>query len=247
MAMKTLLALLLTTLGLSGAGLTPAFLSSINNPAVAGGPSGSPAVQMSGNTNWTSGTLSICTNSITCAGSDRLLVVVYSIGDSDLANSVVTSMTLGGTSLTKAWGTNDTASTWVRNELWYLVAPPTGAQNLIVSYFNTGIDQGFIGWVNLTNVNQSTPLGTVVTASGSSTTPSVSVSSATGDLVISSVASDSDANITASTGAIVQVVNVLGGDTCHGIATNAGAASVTMSWSTQNQLWTIGGVSIKKP
>jgi hypothetical protein len=35
--MKTLLALLLTTMGLHGAGLTPAFLSSINVPAPAGG------------------------------------------------------------------------------------------------------------------------------------------------------------------------------------------------------------------
>jgi hypothetical protein len=71
-----------------------------------------------------------------------------------------------------------------RVEIWYLVAPPTGAHDVVIT-FSANLKQGAkAGVMTFTGVNQSTPLGTFAHASGTTTGPAtVNVTSATNELV----------------------------------------------------------------
>jgi len=65
----------------------------------------------------------------------------------------------------------------------HLIAPATGTNNLVATFSWNVFDVG-MGSVSFTGADQTTPLGTAVTATGTSTTPSVTVSSAAGEIVI---------------------------------------------------------------
>jgi uncharacterized repeat protein (TIGR01451 family) len=133
--------------------------------------------------------------------------------------------------------------------LWYLLAPPTGTANVFVALLTP--KRVVASAISFTGVNQTTPLGTFVGAAGQSTTASVNVSSAPGELVIDTVTTNGDANnLTANAGQTERwdlfsctgdLNNVRGGG-----STRAGAASVTMSWTLgASKVWAIGAVAIK--
>ena len=212
--------------------------------AAGGGGDGSPAVESWGLTNNTFVSLRFQTNSVTVAGANKLLLFFIGIGVS--SQNQTTNVSYGGVNLTKLWATN--GPSWVVNECWYLLNPSSGTASIIVEGA-TGYtaDQMCHWWVNVTNVNQSTPVGTVVTASGTSTGPSVTVAGATGDLIISGLSTDSGATLTASTGSFVTNKLNVGSDTAYASTTNAGGASVAMSFTTASEHWALGGVAIKKP
>jgi hypothetical protein len=69
-----------------------------------------------------------------------------------------------------------------RVEIWYLVAPPTGAHDVVIT-FSANLKQGAkAGVMTFTGANQSTPLGTFAHASGTTTGPAtVNVTSATNE------------------------------------------------------------------
>jgi hypothetical protein len=109
----------------------------------------------------TSGGTSI-TYSFTCSsGTDRFFIV--SATDDGIANPPITSVTYNSVGLTAVSGTQPEV------EMYQLVAPATGANNLTwnlssYSFLHTAISD----W---TGVDQSTPLGTVVTNAGTSAAP----------------------------------------------------------------------------
>ena len=85
-----------------------------------------------GNIDGNSGSLTI---SHTCSGSDRLLVVATAIYDS--TPSTVSGITYNGVALTKI---NHRTQTNSRAEMWYLLAPDTGTNNVVV--FRTNQEDG---------------------------------------------------------------------------------------------------------
>lgn len=101
------------------------------------------------------------TYSHTVAGSNRLIVV-----DSIVAGATVTGVTYNGTSLTGITQITDDASRI--HKLWYLKAPDTGANNVVISVDASVFIRGTSA--SYTGVDQTTPVGNSGTAT-SSTSP----------------------------------------------------------------------------
>jgi len=160
-------------------------------------------------------------------GNNGILIVTISVR-TDVA---VSSVTYGGYSLTLA-GSQVESSSKVRGEMWYLKAPAAGTADIIVTL--AGSANFAAGATNFFNVDQTTPYGAATTGQGSGD-PSLTVASAAGELVIDGVA-DRDVD-TESIGAgqtllWTQKNGTVSEDAWAGSSMEAGAASVTMSWTT---------------
>ena len=184
-----------------------------------------------------------CTQSFTTAGSDRLLLVGVCVRNGAAAVSGVTynavamtqyaTVTLGGTQ---------------KLDIWRLIAPATGANDVIVTM--AGLSPFSVGISSYNGVDQTTPLGTSANATGAGGDPTVDVSSAAGELVIDYFCED-DGNttiptMTAGAGQTARAnftTGVVGFSRNVSSSEEAGAATVTMSWSdTAGNSWiTIGG------
>jgi hypothetical protein len=135
----------------------------------------------------------------------------------------------------------------VRSELWYLKAPASGAHNVVVTAPNatavTATSMSFTG------VDQTTPLGTLVSGIGTSATPSVSVTSALGEPIFDVLGAVGSTTPTITGNQTVRRTNntstgldpvVIGSSTAAGQTT-----PVTMSWSISSADWALAAVPIK--
>lgn len=187
------------------------------------------------------------------SGSDRLLIVTVAVGGTDTGGTTATvsGVTFGGTAMTLVGSrSNPTSGTAeARSYMYRLVNPGSAAANVVVTA--TGACTMVAGATTFNGVNQTTPLGTYVSAGGTGTSASVTVTSATGELVIGHVGWDSSPTISLPSGSgqtslhsarIANPGNTLGG----AASTEAGAASVVHSYTSNDiQEWAIGAVSIK--
>jgi len=176
------------------------------------------------------------------AGSDRYLKVGVAINQ--IGPATVSSITYAGVAMTRLGGS--VLSGVIRVEYWYLLNPPTGTNDVVVTLSDSPMNLACVA-SSYFGVNQTTPHGTESTATGVGTGPSVSVQSASGELVV-------DVMACADTGH----VSVGSGQTLRGVADNgtteavcavsdeAGATSVTMSHTigAAND-WAIIGVSLR--
>ncbi len=107
----------------------------------------------------------------TTAGTNRLMVVGISIDINNAHTTAVTSVTWNGTALTRLGFHNDAANT-VRVEQWYLLAPATGTANVIVSVnIPAAVTEGVTaGVTTFTGVDQTSPVGTFVSANAAAST-----------------------------------------------------------------------------
>ena len=186
------------------------------------------------------------TFSHTCSGSDRILFVGAMLDGS----SPPTGVTYNGVAMTLvdsvsfSWGAKN-------QSLWRLIAPATGANNVVIS--RASASNIFGTSLSLTNVDSTTPLGTSVTGAENdgSTPATVNVSSATGELVIDTVgwANGSGAALTAGAGQTkrVEALDAGGSGSSSAMSEEAGASTVTMSWtrSAEARPWGLVGVSVK--
>ena len=174
----------------------------------------------------------------TATGSNRLVIV----GVSYIHASATVSVTYGGVAMTSVGSAVQGGDD--RMQMFRLVNPPTGAQTVTVT-FSVAVIQKIGGSVSMTGVNQTTPLGTFVSATGFTTTPSVTVTSGAGELVIDTLAGDTGVGTTTVNAGQTQQWNLKPANTGAG-STKAGAASVTMGWtfSTADN-WSHGAVSVK--
>lgn len=222
-------------------------MEGVDNTASGGG--GSPDVERSATNSYVTPAVALFTNSVTIAGSNPLLYVYVGIGDADPTGNRPTAITWGAASLTEQWATNNgTGPLFVRSSGWTLQAPGTGTQSLIVVLNSTTADQVHIHWVVITNAHQTAAISGVATASGSSAAPSVTVASAVNSLVVSGVTSDGENSLAVGAGpTLVSVLLNIQTDTDSGTSKRAGGASIAMPWTTANQPWAIGGMSIAPP
>ena len=155
-------------------------------------------------------------------------------------------VTYNGTALTFAGAsTNGT----VRSEIWYLVAPPSGAHNVVVTAPNANAVTATS--MSFTGVNQSTPLGSTVSAIGTSTTPSVTTTSAVGEPLfdVAGAVGTTAPTVAGATQTVRQTNTtatgldqvVIGSSTAPGL----GATSITMSWTIPSADWAEIAVPIK--
>ena len=182
----------------------------------------------------------------TASGADRLMLVGVSLNPN--AGETVTSVTYNGTPLTFVGFANWSNDT--RAEIWQLVAPAIGTHDVVIN-FSAPLSYGSVaGVMTFTGVNQVTPLGTFVAASGSSAGPAtVNVSSATNQLVFDTVGCETCTSLTVGAGQ-TQRWNLFmdDGNVMGAASTEPGAATVTMSWTLGTaDYWAIGAVPINPP
>ena len=182
------------------------------------------------------------------SGDNRVLVVGVSIRNS--ASQTVnptTKITYGTQELTKAGEQNN--STNARTEIWYLVAPTAGTDTVTVNLTASAKVVG--GAWSCQEVHQTTPLGTFTSAQGATDPATVAVSSAIGELVFDTLAMQTDGTVTVGASQTslwnAAVSSGPGAARIRGAGSwEAGATSVTMSWSgTSTNAWAIGAVALK--
>lgn len=190
------------------------------------------------------------TASHTFGGSNRAALVNVTLFNS--THLTATSLTVGGSStgVTLLHEDANGVNTDDRKHhvVYRVVAPASGAQSVVFTASGSFSD-GAIEVVSLTGVDQTTPTGTVATAEGSSAAPSVSVTSASGELVVDAVCGFFPAGtVTTDASQTQRVENESwgGNDAIAAMSTEAGAASVTMSHTLGSSAeWSIAGVSFK--
>jgi hypothetical protein len=181
------------------------------------------------------------TFSHTTSGANRLLVVGILIHAG--GGLTVTAVTYNGVAMTVI-PSSEVIGTYAVS-MYSLIAPASGTNTVSISV-SSNAEIGF-GSVSFTGADQTTPFGTANTATGTSTTPSVTVSSATDEIVM-------DTGILFHSGTLSVGANQTsrwssistGGWVKHFGSTEPGDTSVTMSWSnTTSQGWAIAAVPVK--
>lgn len=131
---------------------------------------------------------------------------------------------------------------FVYTAIFHLATPASGANNVVVSW--TGSCSYEVNAVNYSGAGDPT---NSISASGTSAAPSVTVTSASGNLVIDSCVFFSIATLTVGAGQTQQVNENSGGaNPVTGAGSyESGASSVTMSWSASgSDFWAIVGVDL---
>lgn len=131
-------------------------------------------------------------------------------------------------------------------ELWSLIAPHVTTANLVATFGGSSpFDAGLIG-ISASGVHQTTPLGTPVLTSGTSTTPSATVSSAAGELVIDGLIIVHGGTLTVGSGQTQRANATANGFVKRGASTEPGGPSVVLDWSnSSSQAWAQVAVAIK--
>lgn len=166
----------------------------------------------------------------TCSGSDRFLVASAAWWNVEGARTV-SSVTYNSVGLTAVPSSSITSTDQGKSvQLWSLIAPATGANNVVITL--SGNDDLIVGGaVSFTGADQSSPLGTAVTAKADDTTPQLTLSSAADEIVVGSVSfvSLTAADFsTSDTEAWEQFDATTNGNAG---AYSTGAATVTLDWS----------------
>lgn len=182
--------------------------------------------------------------------SNRILVVSVAIFSAASPYPTITGITYSGSPLTFLRRQNSgDASLRIGVEMWYLINPPSGTANIIITASQSVKMVG--AGVSYSGVHQTTPFTASNGAGGNSTTPSVAVVSAVGEMVVDVVGVRGAAGqlLIAGAGQTQRFSGNTGADTTHVFAAGSeevGAASVTMSWTASvSQQWAIVGGSLQ--
>ena len=124
---------------------------------------------------------------------------------------------------------------------YYIVAPATASSDIVVDLTAPAIGAYVV--TSYTGAHQSTAPTGFASATGSSTTPSVDVTSVTDDLVLDAMDVD---NVITSVGAgqTAEYLDTTGPSDRFGGSYEAGAATVTMSWTVSSAAWCTLGFSL---
>lgn len=208
---------------------------------------GTPGSNTPGVTSFdTSGNYTAFTYAVS-AGSNRVLVLFVCIGDTQLTETNTASY--GGQAGTQITGYLQTDANFVLVKAFYWnEAAIAAASNTTFTLSNWTsvniIDQLVTGAAAFSGVDQATPFGTVVSATGTTgTTASTgSITCPANGLVIGSIATDSDNTLTEGQTLLFEVQNV-GADTCHGAEYRSTTGALT--WTVANNFpWAVAGVPV---
>jgi hypothetical protein len=160
-------------------GIVAAVLAMASAPALA-------AIAVDSATSAQGSTASLSWNHTVGSGANRILIVGTSHRD---GNRTVDSVTYGGTLLVKI-GEQNGPGNGNKTTIWRLIAPPSGTALVVVNL--SASSNVAAGAISFTGVDPTTPLGTFVSASGTSTTASVIATSASGELVVDTATVNGD-------------------------------------------------------
>lgn len=177
----------------------------------------------------------------TCSGSNRALFVKVSYYDSGDSVSVVSYNSVAMTFVPGSKVSNGQYTV----EWYYLVNPATGSNTVSVTMTGSVFDIGVTS-ISFTDAHQTTPYGTPVTGTGTSTTPSVTVASGATEIVLDGIVIVHSGTLTVGAGQTQRTNEICGGFIKHGASTETGAASTTMSWSNSySQVWASSAFAVK--
>lgn len=182
---------------------------------------------------------SLTTSYTQAAGSNLLLVVMVGTENGGNTHDSVTFDSVG---LTKQTDLNAQGR---RTTIWTLVNPNVTTANIVVT-LSGATDVGMIA-TSWQDVHQTTPVTASQTASGLSTTPSVTVASASGEVVLD-VANNGDNGGDPTVGAgqtEIADVEVIGDFRFHASQQAGAAPNVVMDWTIASTEWNSGGISIQ--
>ena len=160
---------------------------------------------------------------------DRLLMVGIGQGSNPVAISSVVWDPGGADELALTSVINELNGADARAAIYRGVAPATGTKTLRVTLASG--NEAVIGVVSYYGADQSTPLGTAVGAQGDSESASVTVSSAAGEIVFDVCAVEQTTDNITDDGDGDTLWDLTVGATLSGGSEEAGAASVTSSWT----------------
>lgn len=176
----------------------------------------------------------------TTAGSDRVAVghLAQSFG------AAITGVTYGGSGMTA--GSTVGGGGVQGAHLYYFVAPPTGATNLVASFGDD--DDGAFGASSYNGVDQTTPRRTNSNDTGTGVGSPATVTcdpSAVGDVVVDCVSSIDGQPVLGANQVSLFNTESSGGSGRWGAGSReAGAATVTMSWTGVGD-WAIASMSLQ--
>lgn len=178
----------------------------------------------------------------TASGTDPAVFVGG--GAVDATPDLVSSGSYGGVAMTERW--DAVFATYYTHFGLTLVNPATGAQTVTVNFAGSN-GNSTMAIVSANSVDQTTPFGTPATATGNSTSPSVSVPSAVDDLVVDNLVYVGTGTATHGAGQTERTSNTsVGSEIGHYTTTKPGdATSTTMSHTKASGNWAIGGIAFK--
>jgi uncharacterized repeat protein (TIGR01451 family) len=181
---------------------------------------------VSGVTNWTH---------VTGNAANRLMLVGVATG----GGGSVSAVTYGGSNLTRV---TSSTNSFLISEAWQLVNPPSGTNTVSITVAGNPA-MLYAGAATFSGVDPTTPLGAVNSAATAGKTASVTISSATNEIVFDNVACDNRAPTSAGAGQtqLWSLGNFRGG----GGSIKPGTDSVTMSWAVPNGPWAQVAASVK--
>jgi hypothetical protein len=187
--------------------------------------------------------LSQATFNHTVDGGCTTPIIIVSAAWFSSANAL-TSVTVGGNPAIFVSGATNTDATR-RVEMWRLTGVSTGVNAIVIDWADAVF--GVVSAASYCGVHQTVPLGTPATATGITAAPSVAVTSAADELVIDALMSGGTATATAGAGQTEQLSLVHSlAFALLGVSDEAGAASVTMSWTlSETDYWAIVAVALK--
>lgn len=138
-------------------------------------------------------------HTVTNSQAERLLKVSLAL-DSNSDNAphfwVLTYAGVLMTQLTRRVGTTNVDASI---GIWYLLSPATGTNAIIATNTGSATLATVSGAESFYNVDQDTPFGTVATGTGTDGTPTLTVTTVSGDQILAVVALDTDDTLTAGT------------------------------------------------
>ncbi len=179
----------------------------------------------------------------TASGNNRLLVVGVSWG---LSTTTINSITYGGTAMTLIGMKSNATNGGVNVAMYRLVAPPLGAQSISVAFSGSVGKSAIGGAVSFTGVDQTTPVGAFGSATGNGASISVSIASGPAELVLDTLAVDSNPSSLPAGTSQTPLWHV-NPDMWGAASTHAGATAVTVTWTESGGTdpWAEGAVSIR--
>ena len=136
-----------------------------------------------------------------------------------------------------------------RVAVYRLIGPSTGSNDVVITLSGGSSDKTTVGAISYTGIDQAIPIDGVTSATGTSASASVTVSSEAGDYVQDAMASIAAGSPTVGSGQTQHYNVEMGGpgsSSHYGAgSTEDGVTSVTMSWSlSESKEWVIVGLNL---
>lgn len=154
-----------------------------------------------------------------------VLVVMATYQDGGVGRTI-SGITYNGVALTKIAAAGPLFA--MRAEMWYLVGPASGSNNIVISYTGACVNHAHAG-VNLVGVDTASPIGTQSSTTSTAHSVSRTVTSATDELVLDVVryfSSESSPDVSQTQLYENNISSYRGAG-----STKPGASSVTMTWT----------------